>query len=221
MPSTPKYTLAIETATQKGSLSLLENEEELGFWIGDNAQALSAALLPNISELLSRHDLKVKDLALIAVSAGPGSFTGVRVGLSVAQGLKTALDLPAVAVPLPEALAMSVKDAEKVIAVIPAGRDEVYCQGFELTGGIPVALSPITPILFMEMIESREVENALLVTTPDLKPEYLQILESREMKSRVAHANIAKYIGASAIMRHLSGKENKTLSPIYVKEFGL
>src|ERR1700755_306539 len=99
---TPMYTLAIESATNKGSVSLLRGEEEIDSWVGDDRETLSSALLPQISRLLSENNMSVSDLQLIAACSGPGSFTGVRVGLSLAQGFQSALGIRSLGIPLTE-----------------------------------------------------------------------------------------------------------------------
>src|SRR6201990_560258 len=130
---TPMYTLAIESATNKGSVSLLRGEEEIGSWVGDDRETLSSALLPQISRLLTENDLTANDLQLIAACSGPGSFTGVRVGLAAAKGFQSALGIPALGIPLTETLALSSGQKEAVVT-IPAGREEVYLQTFSWDG---------------------------------------------------------------------------------------
>jgi tRNA threonylcarbamoyladenosine biosynthesis protein TsaB len=222
MPNFPKYTLAIETATQKGSISLLKGKEEIGFWIGDSYQTLSASLLPQISLLLSTHDLTTKDLELIAVSAGPGSFTGARVGLSIAKALKTALKIPAIAVSLPEALALSAKiDEGSVVAIIPAGRTEAYWQEFTAKSG---SLAPISPILNIKVDAPPPLNAsaATLITTSDLKPEDKETIENRAGNPVViAGDGLARYIGEAAISRYGANagvNADDPLRAIYIKE---
>ncbi len=238
MPNFPKYTLAIETATQKGSLSLLKGKEEIGFWIGDSYQTLSASLLPQISALLSAHELSTKELELIAVSAGPGSFTGARVGLSIAKALKTALKVPAIAVSLPEALALSAGITEgNVVAVIPAGRTEAYWQEFSIKSG---SLVPVSNILNIKVETPPQLigDSVVLVTTSDLKPADKEIIEGRvgiggnqgsikrALKIEgvaIAGDGLARYIGEAAISRYALESAGAAtafgpLQAIYIKE---
>ncbi|HEV7645499.1 MAG TPA: tRNA (adenosine(37)-N6)-threonylcarbamoyltransferase complex dimerization subunit type 1 TsaB [Pyrinomonadaceae bacterium] len=221
MPNFPKYTLSIETATQKGSISLLKGKEEIGFWIGDSYQTLSASLLPQISSLLSAHDLTTKDLELIAVSAGPGSFTGARVGLSIAKALKTALNVPAIAVSLPEALALSAGLTEgNIVAIIPAGRTEAYWQEFSVKTG---SLTPVSPILNIkvETPPSLNGNSATFITTSDLKSADKEIIENRVGNPvTIAGDGLARYIGEAAISRYMSETAGTPdlLQAIYIKE---
>ena len=105
----------------------------------------SATLLPLLHELLGRAGLVVPNLRGIACGAGPGSFTGLRVGLAVAKGLALAFDLPLVLVPSLTALAVDLAagGATGLIApCIDAGKGEVYVQLFRAGSADPVPLGP-------------------------------------------------------------------------------
>jgi tRNA threonylcarbamoyladenosine biosynthesis protein TsaB len=223
MPDLPKYTLAIETATQKGSLSLFKGEDEIGSWTGDDRRALSSALIPMISKLLSENDLTPGDLELVAVSAGPGSFTGIRVGMSAAKALQTALGIPAIAVTLPEALALSARAVSgNVVAIISSGRTEVYWQEFVVkAGGAMVAVIPVASVK-VDAPPQIFKNDTVIIRTSDVKPEYVEAIEGRTGKRIVqAGDDLAKYIGIAAIAKHMiEGPDTvHSLVPAYVKEF--
>lgn len=223
MADLPKYTLAIETATQKGSLSLFKGEEAIGSWTGDDRQALSSALIPRISKLLSENDLTPSELELVAVSAGPGSFTGIRVGMSAAKALQMALGIPAIAVTLPEALALSAGAASgNIIAIISSGRTEVYWQEFMIgTGGAPAAISPVASVK-VEAPPQIFKNDTVIIRTSDVKPEYVEAVQRRTGKRIVqAEDDLAKHIGKAAIARRMiEGPDTaRSLVPVYVKEF--
>ena len=225
MSAAPKFTLAIETATQKGSLSLLREGQEIAFWTGDGGKAVSAELLPRISELLSSNDLSLNNIDLLAVSAGPGSFTGVRIGLSVAQGLQMPSGGNAVAVPLPEALVRSVvkeKIAEKtVICLIPSGRNEAYWQEFYDQKAITEVISSKID----EIAAAISGKDVYCLAAPGLKPEYIQQIEDKTgHKVNIAGDDLAKYIGMAGIDRFTArtssgGDDRVSLTPMYVKSF--
>jgi len=92
-----------------------------------------------IDEVLKQSHLSLNELDAVAVSIGPGSFTGLRIGLSVTKGLVYATGKPLVAVPTLRALAQRAVDAgvvetQYILPAIDARRDEVYCQLFRLNG---------------------------------------------------------------------------------------
>jgi len=95
----------------------------------DEKLALSALLLPAIEEVLNKARLTLSDVSLFAATCGPGSFTGLRTGLATIKGLAEACARKVVAVPTLHAVALcEARVGETVVAMIPAGRREVFVQ---------------------------------------------------------------------------------------------
>ncbi len=121
--------LAIETATAVCGAALLEGEHLIDEEQIEQPQAHAEQLAPMIARLLSRHGA---DIHAIAVSIGPGSFTGLRIGLSAAKGFAYAWEKPLIAVPTLEALAQRGLDrttpaqGDLLLPMIAAKRGEVY-----------------------------------------------------------------------------------------------
>ena len=95
----------------------------------------SAQLVPQVAALLAKHGFDKTDIGGFAVVSGPGSFTGVRVGLAAIKALAEILQKPIAAVSLLEALAVSGESPGKVMAALDAGRGEVYAGEYEVLGG--------------------------------------------------------------------------------------
>jgi tRNA threonylcarbamoyladenosine biosynthesis protein TsaB len=92
-------------------------------------------LLKLIDEVLREHAVEAASLQALAVSSGPGSFTGLRVGMATAKGLCRAWNVPIVAIPTLEGLAAAVpKKIKRVLSLMPARASEVYWQLFERNG---------------------------------------------------------------------------------------
>ncbi len=92
----------------------------------------SAQLIPQIAGLLATHGFNKDDIGGFAVVAGPGSFTGVRVGLAAIKALAEVLEKPIAALSLLEAVAVSGRSRSRVTAVLDAGRGEVYAGEYEV-----------------------------------------------------------------------------------------
>jgi tRNA threonylcarbamoyladenosine biosynthesis protein TsaB len=92
----------------------------------------SAQLVPQIATLLSKHGLSKKDIGAFAVAAGPGSFTGLRVGLAAIKALAEILHKPIAAVSRLEAVARSSRIGGRVLAALDAGRREIYLGEYEV-----------------------------------------------------------------------------------------
>ena len=119
--------LAIDTSTEWAGVAIVGSARPAArSW--DAGRTQTTAVLPEIERLLARAEASVDDLAAVAVATGPGTFTGLRVGLSIAKGLVLARDMPLIGIPTLE-LAASAEVPEQV-AVLPAGRGRVVWQRF-------------------------------------------------------------------------------------------
>lgn len=126
--------LALETATDVCSVALLDGDRVVGVGEVLRPRAHAALLTPLIRDVLAQAGRSVDDLTAIAVSAGPGSYTGLRIGASTAKGLAWVNGAALVAVPSLEALAISAQDAladgDLLITAFRSRRDEVYAAAF-------------------------------------------------------------------------------------------
>lgn len=119
--------LAVETATSWHSVALLDDGRVLARHDQDATGVHGALLLPTIDRLLTETGLRLGGLDGLACSIGPGSFTGIRVGLSTCLGLRAATDLPLVVVPTLEAMAWGLQDERlPMCPVLPSRKNEVY-----------------------------------------------------------------------------------------------
>jgi len=131
--------LAIDTSGKNGSVTLARvvagrPEVELVETIPLAGGTFSAQLVPQISALLETHGFSKKDMEAFAVVSGPGSFTGVRVGLAAIKALADVLRKPLAATSLLEVIARSGKAQGRVLAALDAGRSEVYAGDYEING---------------------------------------------------------------------------------------
>jgi tRNA threonylcarbamoyladenosine biosynthesis protein TsaB len=119
--------LAFDTATDVATSALVADGEVLGERV-----SRAATLLEDVDALLRQGGVATRELDALAVGTGPGSFTGVRIGLATARGLALALDVPAAGVSTLDALAAGAPGA---VAVIDARRGEVFIPGRVLAPG--------------------------------------------------------------------------------------
>jgi tRNA threonylcarbamoyladenosine biosynthesis protein TsaB len=124
------WILAIDTSTEQAGLALSDGATARErSW--DAGRTQTTTVLPAIDALLGDAGITVADLGAIAVATGPGTFTGLRVGVSIAKGLVLARDIPLVGVPTLAVAAAPAREAEpEVVAVLPAGRGRVVWQRF-------------------------------------------------------------------------------------------
>ncbi len=131
----PLRILAVDTTTERGSVAVVTSGEVVGEVRLRSGMGHSTRLMPAIAFLLDGLGLKPPDLEGYAVAAGPGSFTGLRVGLSCVQGLALAGGRPCLGLSTLEVLAARIAGAAPaVVAVMDAYRGEVYARVFDGDG---------------------------------------------------------------------------------------
>jgi tRNA threonylcarbamoyl adenosine modification protein YeaZ len=129
-PLTDRIILGIESAIAGGSISISKNDVEIGSWVGEATVSRAEELLPNINRLLYEASVSLGAVDVIIVSLGPGSFTGIKVGLSTVLGLRAALGTTTcVGINALSALAVISKN-RSVTAAVPVGRGTICIQEF-------------------------------------------------------------------------------------------
>jgi tRNA threonylcarbamoyladenosine biosynthesis protein TsaB len=131
--------LSVDTSGRSGSLALTSlgaepNEISVFEIVPLAGGAFSAELIPQVAALLAKHGYSKTDLDAFAVVSGPGSFTGLRVGLAAIKALAEVLQKPIAAISLLEALAARSSNGElqgRVLAVLDAGRGDLYVGDYE------------------------------------------------------------------------------------------
>jgi len=146
--------LSVETATLSGSVALLRGEQVLAALAGDSGVSHSNTLLNDIDKLLHEAQIDLPQVDLFAVATGPGSFTGLRIGIATVKALAATLDRPCAGVPTLQAIALAAGESRRSVALLPAGRGEVFAQLFSVTeDGFVTALDEATHISPQRLIE--------------------------------------------------------------------
>lgn len=125
--------LAIETATRAGSVGLARGENVIASSSGDPSSSHSIDLIENIDKLLHSVDAKLADVDLFGVAVGPGSFTGLRIGLATVKSFAVCTGRKCAGVSTLEAIAYAAGPSKCTVALLPAGRGEVFAQMFSVS----------------------------------------------------------------------------------------
>ena len=146
--------LALETSAKAVSAAVSEDGRILASGYQDTGLTHSRTLMPIVEHILKNTGLTVADMDAIAVAAGPGSFTGIRIGVAAAKGLAFAADKPAVGVSTLAAMARNVAFCDGlVICAMDARRQQVYNALFEAKDGQLTRLTPDRAIALEDLAE--------------------------------------------------------------------
>ena len=146
--------LALETSAKAVSAAVVENGKVLCSGYQDTGLTHSRTLMPIVEHILKNTDLTMADMDVIAVAAGPGSFTGIRIGVSAAKGLAFAVDKPAVGVSTLAAMARNVAFTDGlVVCAMDARRSQIYNALFEAKGGRLARLTEDRAIALSDLAE--------------------------------------------------------------------
>jgi tRNA threonylcarbamoyladenosine biosynthesis protein TsaB len=175
-------TLAIDTSEVRGSVAVLRGEEVLARRIHDDKSEYSAWLLPSVKEALEESGIKLESVELLGVSRGPGSFTGLRVGLTTVKAWAEVYKQPVVGVSRLLAMARLVKDGTPLVAACyDAQRGQLFGAAFEVAeAGIEpkriIEEVVIGPDDFVELVDSQAGSRS--VTWISLDPHMIERQES-------------------------------------------
>ena len=209
--------LSVETATLAGSVALARGEQVLAASTNDAGISHSNRLLNDIDVLLSGAHVALPDIDLFAVATGPGSFTGLRIGIATVKALAETLERPCTGIPTLEAVALAAGESERSVALLPAGRGEVFAQLFSVThDGLVTALdnaTHISPQILLEKYGSLED----VVWCGDGAIAHSALLTNGRVAEPVQ--NLATYVASLALKRFREGQIQApdALQAVYVR----
>lgn len=150
--------LALETSAKAVSAAVVENGKVLCSGYQDTGLTHSRTLMPIVEHILKNTGMTMAQIDAVAVAAGPGSFTGIRIGVSTAKGLAFAIEKPTVSVSVLAAMARNVAFRDGlIICAMDARRNQVYNALFEAKDGVLTRLTEDRAISLAELAE--EVRN--------------------------------------------------------------
>ncbi len=144
--------LALDSSAVVGTVALCEDSRLIALYTLNTGNTHSQTLLPMIESVLRSAEWEIDDVELLAVSNGPGSFTGVRIGISTVKGLAFGKNIPCAGVSTLHALAYNLRDREGIICpVMNARRSQVYNALFSCKDGVLTRLCPDRALSIAEL----------------------------------------------------------------------
>ena len=214
--------LAIDTATRAASLALHDGARVRVEISWESQDYHTVELTPRISGMLAQLEATVDDLAGIAVSLGPGSFTGLRVGVAAAKGLAMSRGLKLVGVPTLDIMAQAMKDSPSpVVAVLAAGRGRLCAAKYRLSKLEMIAEGPAWLTTARDLgADWQETTRVCGELSAEERHEVQKRLGKRvELASPAASLRRAGFLAELGWARLYGGKSDDpaTLAPIYIQ----
>ncbi|MEO8405831.1 MAG: tRNA (adenosine(37)-N6)-threonylcarbamoyltransferase complex dimerization subunit type 1 TsaB [Chitinophagaceae bacterium] len=213
--------LNIDTAVETASLCLANDASSIQFAINNNQRDHATWLHPAIEKMLSDANLEINDLDAVAVSIGPGSYTGLRVGLSAAKGICFALRIPLITIPTLEMMAYASinenDEADLFCPLVDARRLEVFMGIYKKD--LTVVVEPEALVINTDSFNSLLATNTIQFSGNG----------SDKVKHMVQHRH-ASFCGTAATADHMKDLSDKRFrekdfadlaytEPLYIKEF--
>ena len=217
--------LSIDSSGLVASVAIMEDETMIAEYTVNNKMTHSQTLLPMIDEIFSLTQTDKESLDAIAIAAGPGSFTGLRIGAATAKGLGLALDIPIIRVPTVDALAYNITGFEGLVCpMMDARRDQVYTALYSFGSGKLITHIEGEAVSVDEMIDRINSLGKEVIFLGDGADAYKQIIESRvTVPYSLAPAHLNRQNAASvAVLGSVLYAEGKTVnaddhSPTYLR----
>lgn len=215
--------LALESSAKAASVALCRD----GVLIAQSQQCSglthSCTLLPMAEQLLKNTDTKLADVDAIAVARGPGSFTGVRIGVCAAKGMAHAAGKPCARVNSLAALAAGLPFVPGVVCpILDARREQVYCAAYRWTGAtLPEKILPDAALPLTELLKALP-ENEIITFTGDgaaVHEARIRALLGERARFAPPHARVLRASSAAYWARLDSSchMEARLLTPIYLR----
>lgn len=218
--------ISVDSSTTSATCAVVADNKLLGEIIYNDKKQHSIVLMSQIDTLLKNLNLTIRDIDGFVVSKGPGSFTGLRIGMATIKGLAQPNNKPIAAISSLDALAFNMAYTSGIVCpIMDALRDNVYTALYSFEGNILVRLTDYMAIHIDELIELLKSKYEPSITfIGDAVPKFKNKLYNNFEKTYFApsHLNVVKAssLGELGIKKLLDGENENifTLAPIYLKK---
>lgn len=218
--------LAVDTSSLVAAVAVIDDERLLGEYIVNHKKTHSQKLMPMIKELMEKLELVPDDIDVFAASSGPGSFTGLRIGVTTIKALAYTAKKPVISVPTLDALAFNVRVADSLICpIMDARNNQVYTAVYKFEEGIPVNITEYLGVPISELVNIIKDLDQKVIFTGDAVNIHMNYLKS-ELTNKCEFAAYdqllpkASSVAWLALHRKLAGMAESSFEmvPFYLRK---
>lgn len=220
--------LSIDTASNICGVSILEDTKLMCKLDTNTGRTHSENLMPMIQEAFEKSNLTLKDIDLLVCDKGPGSFTGIRIGISTIKAFHDSLDIPCIGINSLEALAYNVKNKGLILSIIDCKNDNCYFALYELKNGIyteliePQAETIEATLSILNSYCDDNFETYSITIVGDGSKIYKDLISNRFKNLVFANDNdnlLNSYtLGLAGLTKFNSSIESEDVLPLYLKK---
>ncbi len=216
--------LALDTSTMMASIAVMEENRILGEYSLNQEETHSETLVPMVKNLLENLRLDISDIDLFATAIGPGSFTGLRIGVATIKAFAHLFNKPLVGISTLEALAYNLPYNKTIVPMIDARRDRVYRGIYSWKDGSLVTLKEPDVVEIGELLEEIKTYDEILVNGDGASLHKEKIMETLGEKVHISSLGNnfcrATSIGDLGLFKYRQGQVDDfySLVPDYLRE---
>ena len=215
--------LSIETSGNVCSVALSENDKLIKEELVDDGNTHSVKLMPLVEKLLIETDTKISEIDLFACDIGPGSFTGIRIGVSTVKAFMDVTDKKAVGITSLETLAYNLDTEDIVCSLIDAKNQNVYYGFFEKTNKIYKVIDKFGFDNIENVIKLAMQKNKKIIFVGNGSIAYKDMIESKMKNDLVILSDkenklSAENIAIAAFLKQKEAVDSNNLNPVYLRK---
>ena len=210
--------LSVDTSSAICSISILENEKVIDELNIDNGKTHSETLMPSIMEILQNNNLKISEIDLLSCVIGPGSFTGIRIGVACVKAISEVNNIPIASVTSLETLARIDNSEKNKIVLIDARNNQVYCGVFDKNYNKLEDYMADDILIILEKI--KKYNNSIFIGDGSVLHKDIILEKFKYAQFAEFNKQLSKNAGKIAYQKYLKNelKTADTILPIYLRK---
>lgn len=217
--------LGIDTSSLATSIAVVEDNKLICEYTVNTKKTHSQKLMPMIENMLMMSDVNIKEIDLIAICIGPGSFTGLRISMATAKAIAHVNNLPIVGVDSLEMLAANMDLCDKKIcSILDAQRNQVYTGRYKFENGELVAIGEVDVVEIDNLIADLQSTNEEWIIVGEAVYKYEEIIKNvTNLNIPKASHNVSKASSLCSVAidkysRNINIKDCYTINPMYIRK---